>query len=247
MRRPIGRVAAIVLVAAAISGCAAGAANARPGLTVFAAASLTGPLQAAGPDFADARLTYDFGGSQQLVAQLEAGAPADVVATADQATMQQLTAAGLVDLPMTFARNRLEIVVAAGNPRQINSLTDLARRGLRVVLAAPAVPAGRYGRQALDRAGVVVHPVSLELDVKSVLAKVVLGEADAAIVYATDVRAAGAKVAGVPIPDVENVTATYPVAVVRASRHAAQARAFVTFLVSGPGQRALRAAGFLGP
>lgn len=236
-----------VVIGACVLSVAAGCGSSRPGLTVFAAASLTRPLQTASHDFGEARLTYDFGGSQQLVAQLEAGAPADVVATADQTTMGQLVAAGLVEAPVVFARNRLEIAVAPGNPRQIRGLADLARPGLRVVLAAASVPAGRYGRQALDRAGVVVHPVSLELDVTSVLAKVVLGEADAAIVYVTDVQGAGAKVAGVAIPDAANVTATYPAAVVRSSRHRRQAEAFIASLAGGAGQQALRAAGFLGP
>lgn len=220
-------------------------------LTVFAAASLTeaftddkAKLSRTDPGLA---LEFSFAGSQQLVAQLQSGAPADVVATADEPSMQKLVAAGLVEPPRDFAANVLEVVVAPGNPKQIRSLADLARTDLKVVLADPSVPAGRYGRQVLDRQGIKVNPVSLELDVKSALAKVELGEADAAIVYATDVRSAGARATGVQIPPAENIVARYPVAVVRTSSHPELARAFVDQLVSGAGQSALRARGFLGP
>jgi molybdate transport system substrate-binding protein len=115
------------------------------------------------------------------------------------------------------------------------------------VLEDPSVPAGKFARQALQKAAITVNPKSLELDVKSELQKVVMGEADAGIVYVTDVTAAGSKVTGVPIPDDQNVIATYPIAVVKATTHPAAARAFVDEIVSGDGQKALRARGFLGP
>jgi len=218
---------------------------------VFAAASLT-------EAFADTRahlvsanpgltVTYSFAGSQQLVAQVVAGAPADVVAIADEASMQRLVAAGLVEPPRTFARNTLEIVVAPGNPRGVKRLSDLARSDLRLVLADPSVPVGKYGRQVLDRQGVRVSPLSLELDVKSELAKVEAGEADAAIVYVTDVRSAGARVSGVEVPPDQNVVAAYPAAVVRATRNRALAQAFVDQLLVGVGRDALRVRGFLPP
>jgi len=121
---------------------------------------------------------------QVRVAQVEAGAPVDVIATADPEAMARLVRAGLVDAPRTFARNRLAIAVEPGNPERIAGLADLARSGLKVVLADPSVPAGRYARQALERAGAAVRPVSLELDVKAVARKVETGEADAGIVYA---------------------------------------------------------------
>lgn len=219
-------------------------------LTVFAAASLTAPfndvktrLVAGNPGLS---LTYSFAGSQQLVAQIGEGAPADVVATADQETMARLVTAGLVETPTDFARNSLQIAVAPRNPKAITHLGDLARPGLKVVLADPSVPAGRYTRQALDKAGVAVRPVSLDLDVKSVLGKVTSGEADAAVVYVTDVAAAKAAVAGVDIPAVHNVVASYPVAVVKATRNRATAQAFVDQLLHGPGRDALLAHGFLG-
>ena len=218
-------------------------------VTVFAAASLTeaftddkNHLAAANPGLT---ITYSFAGSQQLVAQIQSGAPADVVATADQPNMQKLVAANLVEPPRDFARNLLEIVVAPGNPKGVNGLSDLARSDLKVVLEDPSVPAGKYGRQALDKQGLKVNPVSLELDVKSELHKVEAGEADAGIVYVTDVKSAGGKATGVAIPADQNVVATYPVAVVKATANHGLAQAFVDQLISGTGQDALKSRGFL--
>ena len=220
-------------------------------LTVFAAASLTDAfndvrsrLQSAHQDLS---LTYSFAGSQQLVTQIENGAPADVVATADQITMQTLVSGGLAINPRTFARNKLEMAVAPGNPKHITGLHDLARSDLQVVLADSSVPAGRYARQVLHRQGVTVNPVSLELDVRSELGRVELGNADAAIVYVTDVISAGSAVSGIAIPDDENVIASYPVAVLRTARNAAAAQAFIDQLVSGAGAQVLRTRGFLAP
>jgi molybdate transport system substrate-binding protein len=246
---------ASLAIAAMLAGCAPGRpAGAAPGdveLTVFAAASLTEAFNEYRAQLAAQRgglsVTCSFAGSQQLVAQIESGAPVDVVATADTASMAKLVAAGLVDQPRVFARNRLEIVVGRGNPRHVAGLADLARRDLRVVLADPAVPAGAYGRQALDRQGLRVNPVSLELDVKSALQKVALGEADASIVYATDVKSAGQRVTGVEIPIEQNVATAYPVAVVRATPHRQPAQLFVDQLISGAGSRALQAQGFSPP
>ena len=204
------------------------------GVTVLAAASLTEAFGDLG------RATFSFAGSQQLVAQVEAGAPVDVVATADAEAMDRLVRAGLVGEPRDFARNRLAIAVEPGNPKQITALADLDRDGLKVVLADPAVPAGRYTRQVLARAGVDVRPVSLELDVKAVARTVAAGEADAGLVYATDV-AAGARV---DVPDAVNVVATYPVAVVATSGKRAQAEAFVDRLLGPEGRAALAGRGF---
>jgi molybdate transport system substrate-binding protein len=257
------RVLGVVAAATVAAGCGSstgGSASPSPSrsaskltgpLAVLAAASLTEAftdagkaLEAKNPGLA---ITDSFAGSQQLVSQIQSGAPADVVATADQASMSTLATAGLVDTPTVFAHNTLEIVVAPGNPKGVKGLADLARPDLIVVLEDPSVPAGKFARQALQKAAITVNPKSLELDVKSELQKVVMGEADAGIVYVTDVTAAGSKVTGVPIPDDQNVIATYPIAVVKASRHPAAARAFVDEIVSGNGQKALRARGFLGP
>ncbi|HZQ27376.1 MAG TPA: molybdate ABC transporter substrate-binding protein [Acidimicrobiales bacterium] len=220
-------------------------------LTVFAAASLTeafddekAALTTSAPGLA---LTYSFAGTSALVQQIQQGAPADVFASADQKNMQALVTAGLVEAPKTFARNKLEIAVAPGNPKHITGLADLAKSDLRVVLVAANVPAGTYSQQALTTAGVAVRPKSQELDVKSALAKVTAGEADATIVYVTDVKAAAGKADGVEIPDNQNVVATYPIAVVKASTHHDAAVAYVDEIVSGSGQEALRSRGFLPP
>jgi len=220
-------------------------------LTVFAAASLTEAFndtkKSLEKEYTGLAITYSFAGSQQLVSQIQNGAPADVVATADTANMDKLVSAALVDSPTVFVHNKLEIVVAPGNPKGVKGLTDLARPDLSIVLEDPSVPAGKFARQALQKANVTVNPKSLELDVKSELQKVAMGEADAGIVYVTDVTAAGTTVTGVDIPDDQNVIATYPIGVVKATKHPAAAKAFVDEIVSGDGQKALRARGFLGP
>ncbi|HET6810302.1 MAG TPA: molybdate ABC transporter substrate-binding protein [Acidimicrobiales bacterium] len=220
-------------------------------LSVFAAASLTGAFNAAKTSLVGADpgldLNYNFAGSNTLVAQIEQGAPADVFASADTRNMDRLVAAGLLETPVTFARNKLEIAVAPGNPRHITGLADLAKPGVTVVLEAVGVPAGDYTRAVLASQHVTVNPESLETDVKSALAKVTSGEADATVVYVTDVRAAGPAVTGVTIPDSLQPEITYPIAVVKAGRNRAAARAFVTSAVSGAVQKALEAAGFLPP
>lgn len=226
--RPLAVAVTLLLVTA----CGTGGSTA--GVTVAAAASLTEAFEALGG------AAFSFAGSQQLVSQVEAGAPVDVVATADTDAMDRLVGAGVVDPPATFARNRLAIAVATGNPKRIAGLGDLGRAGLKVVLADPTVPAGRYALQALDRAGVAVRPVSLELDVKAVARKVAAGEADAGIVYVTDV----AEAARVDIPAGANVAATYPVAVVRATGNRPGAQAFVDRLLGPAGRSALAAQGF---
>ncbi len=220
-------------------------------VTVFAAASLTESLndlqtalKASDPGLA---VTYSFGGSGALVTQIQQGAPADVIATADTASMNKLTAAGLAEAPTTFARNKLEILVAPGNPKAINGLSDLSRSEVKLVVEDETVPAGKYSAQALRTAGVTVSPVSKEADVKSAVAKVTTGEADATIVYVTDVNAAGSNGQGIEIPDGQNVIAEYPIAIVKATRSHAAAAAFVGAVAGGSGQDALHRRGFLPP
>ncbi len=219
-------------------------------LTVFAAASLTEAftdvetkLEADNENF---DLTYSFGGSGALITQIEQGAPADVVATADETQLDALRDKGWVEQPVTLAGNRLEILVAKGNPKHIAGLADLGRPDVLFVAADGSVPAGKYAMEALRRAGVTVAPKSRELDVKAAAGKVIVGEADATIVYVTDVRAAGARAEGIAIPDAQNVTARYGIAVVARSRHRQAARAFVDYLVRGAGQHMLRRRGFVG-
>lgn len=220
-------------------------------LKVFGAASLTGALNAAKTTLTSANpglsITYNFAGSNTLVTQIEQGAPADVFASADAANMNKLVTAGLVDPPVVFARNKLEIAVAAGNPKHITGLADLAKPGVTVVLEAQGVPAGDYTRQVLGNLHITVQPKSLETDVKSAIAKVTSGEADATVVYVTDVAAAGSAVSGVAIPGANQPSITYPIAVVKATTNRGAALAFVNSAVSGDVQKALEAAGFLPP
>jgi molybdate transport system substrate-binding protein len=175
------------------------------------------------------------------------GAPADVFASADMPNMQKLVTAGLVDRPVTFAKNKLEIAVAPGNPKGITGLADLAKPGVTVVLEAVGVPAGDYTRSVLASMNLTVTPKSLETDVKSAIAKVTAGEADATVVYVTDVAAAGSTVTGVTIPDSAQPNIVYPIAVVKASKNQAGAQAFVNSAVSGDVQKALESAGFVPP
>ena len=218
-------------------------------VTVFAAASLTESfndlqttLKTSTPGLS---ITYSFAGSGALVTQVEQGAPADVIATADLSSMKRLTDAGLVEATITFARNRLEILVEPGNPKGITGLSDLARTDIKLVVGDETVPFGKFTAQALQAAGVTVEPVSKEPDVKSAVAKVTSGEADVTVVYVTDVNAAGAKGQGVEIPDAQNVIAEYPIAIVKATDDHAAAAAFVDAVVKGRGQPALASHGFL--
>ena len=235
---------AIALLLLLTAACGSGSKSADGPLIVFAAASLTGALTAAkhGAD-----ITFNFAGSNALVTQLKQGAPADVFASADMKNMQSLVSAGLVEKPRTFAKNKLEIAVAPGNPKGISTLADLAKPGVTAVLEAQGVPAGDYTRQVLAKKNISVAPKSLEADVKSALAKVTSGEADATVVYLTDVKAAGAKAQGVTIPDADQPAIAYPIAVVKASKHQKAAKAFVDSAVSGDVQKSLEAAGFSAP
>jgi molybdate transport system substrate-binding protein len=257
-------VCALLLVAAACSSdskTSVGAASSAPSssaapqvsgsIKVSAAASLTEAfndlqttLKAQQPGLT---ITYNFGGSGMLVTQIKQGAPADVIATADTDTMKQLTDANLVEAPVTFANNKLEMLVQPGNPKHIKGLSDLSRTDIKYVTEDDTVPAGKYSKQALAKAGVTANPVSKETDVKSAVAKVTSGEADVTIVYQTDVTAAGSKGEGVQIPDAQNVIAVYPIAVVKATQNKAAAQAFVDAVVHGRGQDALHKSGFLAP
>lgn len=251
---PPPAIVAVALIALTLLAVACGATSdaASPAdhpreLRIFAAASLTDAFTRLGDEFSSAHpgvaVTLSFAGSNDLVTQIGQGAPADVFASADTTDMEK--AGDLVDRPQTFAGNKLVIAVAPENPKGVTGLADLARKDLKVVLAAPEVPAGRYAREILAAADVAVRPVSLEVSVKGVVTKVSLGEADAGIVYATDVAAAEGAVDGVAIPDDQNVVAVYPLATLAASAHAEDARAFVDLVLSPEGQQILADAGFL--
>jgi molybdate transport system substrate-binding protein len=198
--------------------------------------------------YPDAAVKLNFDSSSNLAAQIEQGAPADVFASADDANLQKTIESGDVTAkPVTFARNRLEIAVEEGNPKKVKGLADLAKWGLVVVLCADEVPCGRYAADAFAEAGVAVRPASKEQNAKAALSKVSLGEADASVVYVTDVKAEKGTVSGVKIPDAQNVIATYPIAVVEERQHAAAARSWVRFVRSKVAQRTLRKFGFLPP
>ena len=235
----------VVLSAALAVACGSGPSGvaAPPPITVFAAASLQPAFDKIARQMNEGA-TFNYAGTQTLTAQLTQGAQADVFASADTAHMKTVQDAGLIkDAPQVFAHNRLEIAVAKGNPKGIRALSDLGRSGLVVVLADPSVPAGKYAQQALAKAGVTVKPASLELQVTAVLTKVALGEADAGIVYVSDVVTSG-KVDGVTIPDGQNVIADYPIATLATARNLGSARRFVDFVLSQQGQAILSGAGF---
>jgi molybdate transport system substrate-binding protein len=250
--RPGIVIAALVAVLAIASCGSDGAARddtAPADITVFAAASLTAAFTELGDAFAaanpGAEVTFSFAGSSELVAQLREGAPADVFASADLANMAVLTDADLVDgEPEVFTTNVAEIIVEAGNPLGIAGVADLADDDLVVVQCAPEVPCGTYAEQVLANAGVTVTPSSLEQNVKAVATKVILGEADAGLVYRTDVLAAGDDADGVTIPDDVNVVAEYPIALVADAPDPVGGRAFIDFVLSAAGQAILAGNGF---
>jgi molybdate transport system substrate-binding protein len=243
-----------VAALAPLTACGAGDTASGGGagdttVTVLAASSLKDAFQDAKPAYEKAhkgvKLRFSFAGSQELAAQVRQGSPADVLVTADEKTMDGLgSEAGK---PSVIAKNRLTIATAPGNPEHIRSLKDLDRKGLKVVLAAPEVPAGRYGKQVLDAQQVRAKPVSEETNVRSVLSKVQLGEADTGLVYVSDAKAAKGKVGSVPIPARQNSIADYPAATLKSSEHPGQAADFTRWLSSADGQRHLRDAGFEKP
>src|SRR5512132_2786881 len=251
------RLAAVLAVAAlTLAACGGdddsggGSSGQSPAeIKVFAAASLTAAFTELGQQYSSAnggtKVAFNFAGSQALATQVQQGAPADVFASADIPNMDKVK--DLVGTPQNFASNLLQIVVEKGNPKGVKTLDDLANPDLKVVLAAPDVPAGRYAKQVLDHAGVSVQPVSQEDNVKAVVTKVSLGEADAGIVYVTDVTAGGDKIEGVDIPREQNVVATYPIATVKASKAQDKAQVFMDLVLSDQGQQVLKKYGFLPP
>jgi molybdate transport system substrate-binding protein len=243
------RILAAALILCACGGQGSGSQPAETSITVFAAASLQPAFDKIGARLKttyNITTTFNYAGTQTLTAQLQQGAQGDVFASADIAHMTTVQDAGLLGgQSRVFAHNKLEIAVAKGNPKHIQTLADLSRADLVLVLADPSVPAGKYAQQALTKAKVTVHPASLELQVTAVLNKVALGEADAGIVYISDVVTSG-KVEGVTIPDEQNVIADYPIAALKSGSNAAGARKSIDLVLAPDGQAILKAAGLQG-
>ncbi len=276
MTRTIGRLLfpalALAALALALAGVGSPAAATRPQqtlragktLTIYAAASLKEAFTTIGKAFDAANgstTRFNFGGSDTLATQLGQGAPADVFASANQTQMKIVQAKGLIaGTPTVFVQNRLVVIVPKNNPGHVYNLPDLGSPGVRLVLAAPSVPVGKYARAAFAvMAGdsafgtdflrrVSANTVSNETDVKAVAAKVALGEADAGVVYVTDVTSNIApRVTTIAIPGPYNQLATYPIGVVKSSQNAALAAKFVAYVLSSAGQSVLRGRGFLSP
>jgi molybdate transport system substrate-binding protein len=251
MRPAAGILVLLLLLAApACTERRAGGAVDADDLTIFAAASLTDvftALAARHEQGQPGRVSLSFAGSQQLARQILDGAPADIYAAASFDEMEELVERGLLTPPRTFARNRLAIAVEPGNPLGLDELADLARPDVVLVLPTVHAPAGRYAAAALDAAGVAVTASSYETDVRGALSKVRLGEADAAIVYRSDVIAAGDAVDSIEIPAAHNVEVSYPIAVTTAGGSEDRAAAFVDLLLSSDGRQLLLDHGFALP
>lgn len=221
-------------------------------ITVFAAASLTESFTQIGKDFEEAnpeaKVTFNFAGSSTLATQINQGAPADVFASAAPKNMTDVTdTSAITDKPVTFVTNTLEIAVPAGNPGKITGLADFAKPDLKIALCAEQVPCGAAAKKVFDAAGITAAPDTLEQDVKAVLTKVSLGEVDAALVYKTDVKAAGDKVEGIEFPESDKAVNEYPIAACAKAPNADGAKAFVDFVLSDKGKAVLAKAGFGAP
>ncbi len=224
-------------------------------LTVFAAASLNKTFTELAKTFESehpgVKVTFNFGGSSDLVTQLTHGAPGDVFAAANESTMKKAVDANIVEgSPIPFASNTLTIVTAAGNPKKITDLKNLATQstaGVKVVVCAPPVPCGAATEKVEKASGATIKAVSEEQSVTDVLGKVTSGQADAGLVYVTDAKSAGDKVATVDFPEAASAVNLYPIAVMKSAKDPATAKAFVDFIAGPEGTKALAAAGFAAP
>ena len=244
------------LVALLASGCGSAGSKVVTGsssslrgkVTVLAAASLTEAFGALAKQFEAAHpgvtVKLSFGASSALAQQINAGAPADVFASAAAKNMQQVISAGGAGTSSNFVKNVMAIAVPPANPAGIRQLADLAKPGVKVALCEIQVPCGATAQRVFSNAGITVKPVTEEADVKSTLTKVETGEVDAGVVYVTDVRSAGNKVKGIAIPDSVNAATEYPIAALSRAPNPAVAAAFVAFVLSDAGQAVLAADGF---
>ena len=242
------RLAVLVLLLSSLTACGSDATPEKSTITVFAAASLKGAFTEIGKQFETENngvtVKFNFAGSADLVAQLQQGASADVLATADDATMKKATHDDLVAVLDKLGTNTLEIATPPDNPAGIDSLSDLAKPDVKVVECAPEVPCGAAALAVEKAAGVHIKPVSEEQSVTDVLGKVSSGEADAGLVYVTDVKAAGDQVHGVPFPESAKAVNNYPIAVLVHGTHQATAGDFIDYVTGMKGQSILAAAGF---
>lgn len=244
---------AVALAASLTAGCREAE---RLDATVLAAASLSEAFTEIAARYErghpGTEVALELAASSTLAAQVRAGAPFDVLATADERTMAEVWRAELVEQPVTFATNRLVVIVPADNPGDVRGIEDLTRPGIAVVLAQPEVPVGAYARRVFAALGIAeaieANVVSNALDVKAVVAAVSLGEADAGIVYATDVAASvRSRVRVFPVPERVSVRALYPIALATKPEHPAGARAFLEIVLSETGREILAAHGFGSP
>lgn len=261
LRTTLAALTALAVVG--LSGCGGGDDTTSPSsgtsgagvsgaVTVFAAASLTESFTTIGKDFEAAnpgvKVTFSFAGSSALATQINQGAPADVFASAAPTNMKVVTDAGSGDgTPTTFVRNQLVIAVPKGNPNGVTGLADLTKPDAKVALCAEQVPCGAAAKKALAAASVKVTPVTLEQDVKAALAKVKLGEVDAALVYRTDAKAAAADVDGIEFPESAGAINDYPIVVLKNAPNKTAAQAFVAYVLADTGKSVLTAAGFQAP
>lgn len=256
-------VATALVAGLALTGCSASGSGSDSGtpsstrttdtltgtVTVLAAASLTevyGQLAARFEKLhPNVTITESFGGSSALAAQIVQGAPADLLATANEATMKTVTDGGLAaETPIVYATNLLTLVVPPGNPAKVETIADLANPAVKVALCDKTVPCGSAAISLLATEKLMVKPVTLETDVKAVLTKVELDEVDAGLVYVTDAKTAGGKVTQIAIPDAANAVNRYPIALLSGSSNPTAAKAFERFILSSTGLAALKAAGF---
>lgn len=263
MKKSIVGISVAVGLAGALTACGSTAPAATPAstsstsqvsgtVTVFAAASLKATFTQLAKDFEarnpGAKVALSFAGSSDLVTQISQGAPADVFASADTKNMTKLADAKLVDGTATnFATNVLEIAVPPSNPASISSFADLAKPGVKVVTCASQVPCGAATDTVEKASGITLTPVSEESSVTDVLGKVTSGEADAGLVYVTDVKGAGEKVKGIPFPESDKAVNTYPIATVGTSKNKELAAAFIAAVTSEAGKKVLSDAGFGAP
>lgn len=241
--------ALLALVALAAGACGDG----RGSVHVFAASSLTDAFTEMGKTFQtehpNVKVTFNFAASSALAEQIDQGGPADVLVTADASNMKKVTDTGNASDPQTIARNRLALLVEEGNPKGITGLADLGTSGVVFVICAPEVPCGNLAAAALAKANVTAKPASLEENVKAVVSKVMLGEADAGVVYDTDVKAAGDKAQGVDIDIARDpsLEAVYSIAATKTGAANDAAKAWINYVLSTEGQATLATFGFLAP